>query len=85
MEKVLDKQDLKKQEREKKRDVISSLGTAETLWKNASFCNRRCAQGKPAKISYLKLGIILIIISSVEPACRKDENMFLNFNMDLSN
>lgn len=36
-------------------------------------------------VSYLKIGIILIIISSVEPACRKDESMFLNFDIDLSN
>lgn len=35
--------------------------------------------------SFFKIRNILIVFSSVEPAFKKEENMFLDFDIDLSN
>lgn len=61
----------------------------QVLWKHRrkytkSFSSYRSPQGKPLTIHFFKIGDILMIFSSVEPAFKKDKSMFLVFDIDLS-
>lgn len=62
----------------------------QVLWKpsgkyNKSFSSHRCPQGKSLTISFFKIGNILTIFMSVERTIRKDERMYLEFDIYLPN